>query len=57
MFKWLRKLEINRLLVERAGYIAQRAADKECNEVDSYLHCRLGQVEEKLRQLGWKEGE
>jgi len=55
MFKWLRQRKINKLLIVRSGLLAWRRADSECGEVDSFIYSHIAEIEERLRQLGWKE--
>jgi len=53
MFKWLKQRKIKKLLTQRAGLYAYDRATRECREVCAMTCQEIGEVEERLRQLGW----
>jgi hypothetical protein len=57
MFEWLKKRRIQKLMVERAGYIAEHEMMKRTGTYYPVIINKMGQTQEKLRQLGWKSPE
>ncbi len=56
MLNWFRRREINRLLCERAKYETYcEGYDGQANYVSRWERGQLAEVNERLRQLGYKE--
>lgn len=56
MLNWFRRREINRLLCERAKYEAYcEGYDGQANHVFRWERGQLAEVNERLRQLGYRE--
>ncbi len=55
MLNWLRKLQINELLVKVARDEAYIKSLAKCGEEDSDVAGRVAANKERLRQLGYKE--
>lgn len=54
---WFRTWRINRLLVVRAGHQAHMRELCRCGKGNTYVAGCIGEINEKLRQLGYKETE